>query len=97
MYLQWDLILNAVGGALVGLTTSYTLSKVFLDVRRQTIFIISIGWAAVMAVTSLLLYGYLFEIDKNLDIFIGRFIAFLLTTAFVGSLLYWQISRLERK
>jgi hypothetical protein len=82
-----------IGGFIVGITTSFMLSKVFLDLHWNHYLIISIGWSIAWALGLILNYQLYVEDSSS---FLYTFFSFLLTTVLVGGLLFWQTGKFRR-
>jgi hypothetical protein len=84
---------GAIGGVLVGLSTSYLISKLFPGVRWFNYVIMALGWSIAWCVGLLLNSYYYDDYGTSFTIFI---FPFLITTGLVTGLLFWQVSNLAR-
>jgi len=85
---------GALGGLIVGSSTGFLLSRVFLDRKWKDILILSIGWSIAWVIGLIIHNQLFFEYGTSFTIW---FFPFLFTTVVVGSLLLWQIGGLGRQ
>jgi hypothetical protein len=84
---------GAIGGVIVGLSTSYLISKLFPGVRWFNYVIIALGWSIAWSVGLLINYQLYDDYGTSFSIFI---FPFLITTGLVTGLLFWQVSSLAQ-
>ena len=84
---------GAIGGVIVGLSTSYLISKLFPGARWINYVIMALGWSIAWCVGLLINYYYYDGYGTSFTIFI---FPFLITTGLVTGLLFWQVSNLGR-
>ena len=84
---------GAIGGVIVGLSTSYLISKLFHLVRWFNYAILALGWSIAWCVGLLINYQLYDDYGTSFSIFI---FPFLITTGLIVGLLFWQVSSLAR-